>query len=582
MAETTPTKTRIPGKDLPLEETLTFMQEQLQKKGFQVEAVSWLNPLPQVWSVHVQDKDCPQLFTNGKGRSADAALASALGEFFERLSCNYFWADFWLGPEIAAGEFVHYPQERWFEVTPEGLPAGLLDAHCLEIYQQNQQLEAANLVDINSGSPQRGICALPFVRQADQQTCYFPVNLIGNLYVSNGMAAGNNCWEARVQALSEIFERAVKNHLLSEGLCPPRIPDSVLQQYPAVVEGLQALEAAGFQVQARDASMGGRFPVINITLLNPEDGGCFASFGAHPLFEVALERTLTELVQGRALDELDVFPAPTMNLDEVAEPHNLETHFIDSSGLVGWPLIGDQPDYEFVHWNFPGTSREQFDWLIEQLHQEGHQVYLADYDHLGVAACRILVPGFSEIYPLDDLTWDNNNQGLELRDALLELPELDRPQQAELLDLLVDSGFNDQQPVAALIGLAPGGSSFWKELRVGELKAMLCLALGELESALDLINGLLLFGHLHQERQKHYRCLACLLELQLARAQPSDFMTSLEAYFGQQEIHQCLELLEGKKTFHGFTPAPGLSGLQAHERLLEAYRKVQHAKTAIH
>ena len=39
--------------------------------------------------VHLVDRDCPLLFTNGKGGSQLAARASALGEFFERLSCHY-------------------------------------------------------------------------------------------------------------------------------------------------------------------------------------------------------------------------------------------------------------------------------------------------------------------------------------------------------------------------------------------------------------------------------------------------------------------------------------------------------------
>ena len=52
--------------------------------------------------MHVADRDCPLLFTNGKGASRLAAKASALGEFVERLSCNYFWAHYYLGPEFAA------------------------------------------------------------------------------------------------------------------------------------------------------------------------------------------------------------------------------------------------------------------------------------------------------------------------------------------------------------------------------------------------------------------------------------------------------------------------------------------------
>ncbi len=36
------------------------------------------------------------------------------------------------------------------------------------------------------------------------------MNIIGNLYVSNGMSAGNTRNEARVQGPSEVFERYVK------------------------------------------------------------------------------------------------------------------------------------------------------------------------------------------------------------------------------------------------------------------------------------------------------------------------------------------------------------------------------------
>jgi len=49
---------------------------------------------------------------------------------------------------------------------------------------------------------------------------------------------------------------------------------------------------------------------MNVTLLHPEDQGCFSSFGAHPRFEIALERALTELLQGRGLDALAGFRNP--------------------------------------------------------------------------------------------------------------------------------------------------------------------------------------------------------------------------------------------------------------------------------
>ena len=117
--------------------------------------------------------------------------------------------------------------------------------------------------------------------------------------------------------------------------CTPHIyPGLYDNTRDGIVAAIAALEHEGFPILCYDASLGGQFPVICVVLFNPHNGTCFASFGAHPRFEVALERTVTELLQGRSLKDLDVFAPPSFSNDEVADHHNLETHFIDSSGLI--------------------------------------------------------------------------------------------------------------------------------------------------------------------------------------------------------------------------------------------------------
>ncbi|WP_268594399.1 YcaO-like family protein, partial [Escherichia coli] len=106
---------------------------------------------------------------------------------------------------------------------------------------------------------------------------------------------------------SEVFERYVKNRIIAESISLPAIPDEVLNRYPGVVEAIAKLEEEGFPILSYDASLGGNYPVICVVLFNPTNGTCFASFGAHPDFGVALERTVTELLQGRSLKDLDVF-----------------------------------------------------------------------------------------------------------------------------------------------------------------------------------------------------------------------------------------------------------------------------------
>lgn len=562
----------IPGKDASLESSIANLQGRLEAIGFNIIEQSWLNPIANVWSVHIRDRDCPLLFTNGKGASRKAALASALGEFFERLSTNYFWADYYLGDDIANASFVHYPQERWFQGDETGaLPTGILNPELKAFYDPDSTLDAELLVDTNSGNAERGICALPYVRQRDGVTTWIPVNVIGNLYVSNGMSAGNTKTEARTQALSEIFERHIKFRIIAEGICLPDVPEAVIARYPGIAAGIADLRQAGFGILVKDASLGGRYPVMCVTLLNPADHGCYASFGAHPRFEVALERALTELLQGRALEKLAGFSEPDFDLDEIAQPHNLETHFIDSSGPIHWDFLRANADYEFADWNLAGTTQEEFDWLCERIHANNFDIYIMDYEHLGVYSCRILVPGMSEIYPSEDLEWDNNNTGAALRAAILNLPELDDDECSDLLETLEELALDNIQPIAALIGLAPDQGSLWADLRVGELKALLALAIGNTEATLEACNWIYLFAQVSPERQRVYRCIETLLKLDNASA----YTDNLALLYGADTLQQAQGLLSGTVRFWGIdAPDVQLHGCQMHQRLLEAYRKV--------
>ncbi len=563
----------IVGKDASLESSIQSMQSRLAALGFHIEERSWLNPVAHAWSVHIRDRDCPLLFTNGKGASEKAARASALGEFFERLGCNYFWSHYYLGATLADQPHVHYPSERWFPLPADAAwPEEVLDAALRDFYNPDGAVAAGALVDRNSGNAARGICALPYRRQRDGATLWFPVNLIGNLYVSNGMSAGNTAAEARVQALSEIFERHVKFRIIGEGLCLPDVPEAVIARYPKIAAGIRDLRAAGFGILVKDASLGGRYPVMNVTLLNPHDQGCFASFGAHPRFEVALERALTELLQGRALDALGDFPEPGFDLDEIADAQNLEIHFVDSSGVISWEFLRAGPDFAFADWDFQGGTEDEFTRLCAAIHADGRDVYIADFDHLGVYACRILVPGMSEIYPLDDLEWNNNSVGNDLHPAILNLSRLADADLQALLDSLNELGIDDQRPVAALIGLAADAGSLWQELRVGELKAWLALALGDREATREGCQWARHFGHLDPARGRVYRCIETLLEMPDA----ARYRDSLLSLYGDATLATAEAMLRGERRFFGLdAPGGDLAGCDMHQRLLAAYRKVR-------
>jgi len=239
------------------------------------------------------------------------------------------------------------------------------------------------------------------------------------------------------------------------------VPTDVLAKYPDIVEAVQALEAQGYPILVKDASLGGRFPVACVTLMNPRTGGVFASFGAHPSFHVALERSLTELMQGRSFEGLNDFLPPTFNSMAVTEPNNFVEHFIDSSGVVSWRFFSSRSDYEFCEWDFSGTNQEEAENLFGILEGMELEAYMAVYTELGAPVCRILVPGYSEVYPIEDLVWDNTNKALEYREDILNLHRLTDEQLEDLVERLEDSQLDNYIDIITLIGIEFDENTVW-------------------------------------------------------------------------------------------------------------------------
>ncbi|MDQ0126140.1 ribosomal protein S12 methylthiotransferase accessory factor [Pseudomonas lini] len=580
--------TYIAGKDLPLEQTIANMSAILADLGMKIEIASWRNIVPNVWSLHIRDAHSPMCFTNGKGSTKEGALASALGEFIERLNCNFFYNDQFWGEDIANAAFVHYPDERWFKPgRKDALPAEILDEYCLKIYNRDGELRGSHLIDTNSGNEERGICSLPYVRQSDGEVVYFPSNLVENLFLSNGMSAGNTLAEAQVQCLSEIFERAVKREIIEGEFALPDVPAHVLAKYPGILAGIQALEEQGFPVLVKDASLGGEFPVMCVTLMNPRTGGVFASFGAHPSLEVALERSLTELLQGRSFEGLNDLPQPTFEGHAVTEPNNFVEHFIDSSGVVSWRFFSSKSDYEFVEWDFSGqgenSNAEEAATLFGILEGMGKQVYMAVYEHIGAKACRILVPDYSEIYPVDDLIWDNTNKALFFRADILNLHRLDEEELQALVERLVESELDDYTDITSLIGIEFDDNTAWGQLTILELKLLIYLALQQYEEAKEAVEMFLQYNDNTVERGLFYQAINVVLEMKLDEdLELEDYEANFRRMFGNERMDAVIGSVNGSVRFHGLTPTSmKLEGLDRHLRLIESYKKLHSARANV-
>ena len=577
--------TMIVGKDLPLEQTIVNMTSILSDVGIKIEIASWRNIVPNVWSLHIREAASPMCFTNGKGATKESALCSALGEYIERMSCNFFYNDYYFGEEIANSKFVHYPNEKWFKGGPDdALPEGLMDERCLQLYNSDDELRASHLIDTNSGHTERGICALPFTRNSDLETVYFPSNLLENIFVSNGMSAGNNLYEAKVQCLSEIFERAVKRKIIEEEIILPDVPRGVLAKFPSILAGIAELENKGFPVLVKDASLGGKFPVMCVTLMNPKTGGVFASFGGHPSFEVALERSLTELLQGRSFEGLNDVPPPTFNSHALTEPSNFVLHFIDSTGAISWKFFSAKHDYEFCEWDFSGTTEEENERLMTILANLGKEVYVATYEDFGAMACRILVPGYSEVYLAEDLIWDNTNQALMFREDILNIHSLMPEELEDLLERFEEVQLDHYTLVSGLIGIQFDENSVWGKLDVGELKILIYLVLEKYVEAKEIIDDFLNFNDNIVERVLFYQALSAVLDITIDdELDVDDYLPNLNRMFGPEVMGNVVGSVMGTVKFFGLTKTSmKLEGLDKHLSLIESYKKLHKARGLQH
>jgi len=321
-----------------------------------------------------------------------------------------------------------------------------------------------------------------------------------------------------------------------------------------------------------------------VTLMNPRTGGVFASFGAHPSFEVALERSLTELLQGRSFEGLNDLPQPTFAGHAVTEPNNFVEHFIDSSGVVSWRFFSAKAEYEFVEWDFTSqgedSNAEEAATLFGILEGMGKEVYMAVYEHLGAKACRILVPDYSEIYPVDDLIWDNTNKALFFREDILNLHSLDEAALKDLVERLVESELDDYTDITTLIGIEFDDNTAWGQLTILELKLLIYLALQQYEEAKEAVEMFLQYNDNTVERGLFYQAVNAVLEMYLDEdLELEDYEVNFRRMFGNERMDAAIGSVNASVRFYGLTPTSmKLEGLDRHLRLIDSYKKLHAAR----
>lgn len=536
----------ILSKNASLEDSILKMQAILNDLDCGLKFASEKHPLKNCYSVNLASTEAPNhIYSNGKGTLSLASKASALGEYIERLQTNNFFIDFHLPNR------TYYPDQKVFEFG-----GAYLNDTLHTIYNTSNEMSHEDWVDFNSDYMDK-VVALPFQSVFGKEEVYIPLNILSNLYVSNGLASGNTADEAKVQALSEIFERHAKLEIIKNGYALPKYPEEIIASFPKLHADLVELRNAGFIVEILDASLGGKFPVTAISLINPRNGTLFVSFGAHPILEVSLERTMSELMQGRGVENLDAFEMPTFDMSLVGDSFNLEAHFIDSNGKMGFPFLSATKSFEYAPWKYQGDgSADEYAFLCNIVKSMDKEIYLREYTYLNFYSCQMIIPSISEVYPIEDMVYQNRNSGKFIRHAVLNFKEEDHETLLETIEPLEDS-LNMEKYIGVI---------FEQNFQMIDLKAQMHLLLENYEEAQSLLAlsenpmSKLLSEIIHLRDQEHLW---------------SEYESAFEDIFGKENVTHALNILDGKAYFIDVSLHPH------YVNMLDLYDRLEVKKSAL-
>lgn len=334
----------------------------------------------------------------GKGLSPELALASAYGEFIERLQLGLIY-----GPtSLKDGDYV-------LESSAKDMrPAALLLSEDRALYEKLAQLHRERIGA--DTTPERILApyitddgtvrVTPYLNLLDGKTAYLSTVLRKRLYGTNGCAAGNTPEEALVQAISEIIERNHQVRVVAEGIGLPEIPDRVLEQYPVSWQIIRFVRDKGCKILIKDASLGTGYPVICACVIDLETGRYHTHFGSHPVLEIAIERSLTESFQWRSLGSIATNEDFLPKRDKTFSLNEFYSELRQSTGNKPTAFFFEDGQYSFdpnmgVH---TCDNREMLRYCVDYFRQRNIPLLVRNCSCLGFPTYQVIAPGYSEMY----------------------------------------------------------------------------------------------------------------------------------------------------------------------------------------
>lgn len=418
---------------------------------------TWLCSVKGIYSVNLRVPGL-KMMTNGKGVTEEYALASAYGEFMERLQNQVIYKHYGFDPETQHHQGFYYSPDEKYVSVEEVLedPSEWMQIWIPGNAPKDVREKLIRLWTFETPKGcQEDFVSIPLYNLNTDDICYIPVTLLDIFYRSNGMCAGNTPEEALVQGICEDIERYVNVQIVTKKIVPPTVPDEYLSRFPHIQHMIQSIEECGnYKVIVKDCSLGQNFPVVSVIFINQDTQKYFVRFGSHPVFEIALERTLTEIFQGRDIKDMDYHLADFTFINEYTQHlANLDQILIDGRGYYPPEFLGNEFSYPFTEFNDVTDmgNKELLQYLVQLLKDKGYTILIRDVSFLGFPTFRVIIPGITEIVFTNERYIEIRSRIKQIRNIIRNIKSASKKDLIRLLNYLKELQYTNDKSLGSIL-----------------------------------------------------------------------------------------------------------------------------------
>lgn len=391
-------------KDTSPEQTVENIRKCLATIGITLEDCWNESGIENCHSIHVRIPGGFPFFSNGKGVTPALAQASAYAEFIERLQCGLFLYKFQSITRDFSINLQSYAPDGKYVTTAELVQQGEWMDYIIENYGCGLTREKlAQQCRAYACTNEDKIWVLPYYSVFEDKYVYLPAGFVEHVYSANGCCAGNTREEAWVHALAEIMERRSAITQLLSGRAMPPIPEETLRKFPTAEKILDSIHKSGiFDIQVFDLSLGNGFPIVATRIIDKRNQTHVINIAADPVLEIAIDRTLTEIFQGRSLNNFSLTNNKCIltDMSQIPPAHNVLNQLETGNGqftvdFFTEELSCDKPCTQFVD-RRDMNNKELLDYMLGLYRDLGKPLYVRNQSFLGFHSYQLIVPGFSE------------------------------------------------------------------------------------------------------------------------------------------------------------------------------------------